>query len=318
VKTTERNVHFYDLIMSSTTRDKNVPSPSLCPLRDILIAMSKTNPNAHVILENSKEMIEVADWKYDNAKDYLKILINRADRDESDVAFKKFSTRSVRKGGKTTEEGIDYSAHVIISPIAAEPKGFVLITMGAGITTYAVEKLLNQLMKIVAPIPANAALFNFPHPSGALNEKGKASTYKVRYGFECVSHKSALLDEALKDGSFVGLELVAHQYSQFDAGGNLQVQQQTIAVSAQDPTQVTAATVRNAIKKYMGDKPAYPFDHVRVRFKGGAGEERTTTLPTNDLNAAFTRKETLQLPEPVEQQQSHFSAVVIAEMEKLL
>lgn len=287
-------------------------------MRDILLAMSKTNPSKHIISENSREIVEVSDWKYDHGKNYLAILINRADKDESDVAFKKFSNRSIRKGGKTTDEGIDYSSHIIIRPTGTDPKALVLMTMGAGIGASALEKMFNQLMKVIAPLHSNTALFNFAHPSGAVDAKGKAVTYKVRYGFECVGHKSSQLDAALKNGAFVGLELVAHQYSQFDAGGNLQVQQQTIAVSAQNPTQVTGATVKNAVKKYLQGTPAYPFDQVRIRFKGEAGQERTTTLPANDLGAAFIRKETLQLPSPVEQQQSVFSSTIVAEMEKLL
>lgn len=287
-------------------------------MKSVLAALTASKPKGHALVERGDVMIEVADWKYDPAKGYVKILINRADRNASDVAFKHFKTKHIRKGGKTNDEGVDYSAHIIIKPHATEPRALVLMTMGAGVTALMVERMFNVLTRKLKGSAVSPLLFAFPHPSGEQDFKGSPAMYKVRYRFECVAHKGAMLDDALRNGEFLSMELIAHEYSGFDVGGNLQIKRQSLSVGAANPAMVTGAALKNAIRHFFSKKPAHQYDSARVSYKGSAGDTHTATLQTNDLDAAFTRKQVISLPTPVEQQQSGFSPVVIAEMEKLL
>lgn len=114
------------------------------------------------------------------------------------------------------------------------------------------------------------------------------------------------------------MELVAHEFSNFDAAGNLTVQEQSISVKATNPKLLTAAGLKNAVKRFLKSEPQYQFDDLRIRYKDAMGKDRATTLKTNDLDAAFTRKETVELSMEVDAQQSKLSSVVVAALEKLL
>lgn len=318
MRTNERTVHFYDLILESHTPSGGVENPSCAPLSVMLSGLTSLNPKGHALIERGDVMIEIADWKYQSAKGYLKILINRADRNASDVAFKNFKTKNIRKGGKTVEEGVDYSSHIIIKPQPGQPRALVLMTMGAGVTALMIQKMFNVLSRLLNSAATHPAIFSFPHPSGEMDSKGSPVAYKVRYRYHCVAHQGALLEDALKNGEFVAMELIAHEYRGFDAGGNLQVKRQSISIAAENPAVITAAGLKNAIKHFIRNKPDHQYDSAKVIYKGTAGDTHTATLKTNDLDAAFTRKQVISLPTAVEQQQSTFSSVVISEMEKLL
>jgi len=256
--------------------------------------------------------VQIADWKHNPAKGYWSILINRADKAESDVAFRDFPTKAVRKGGKTKSEGVEFSAHIIIKPEPGQPKGLVLITMGAGVRADMVDTMMTMLTRLLGLSGRSPSIFKFPHPNGT------RQTYKVRYQFKCLAHKSALLDEALQKGEFVSLELIAPEVSAFDTGGNLVVQRRAVSVRAVVPKGVTGASIKNGISYFMGQNPSQSFDKARIFYKNDIGKEQHITLATNDLDAAFTKKHTIEFTTEVEQQQVALSSTVITEMEKLL
>jgi len=318
MKLTERTVHYYDLILSSSTRVKGIENPSCCDLSALVERLTKLAPKGMEISKTASSSVEISDWDYNKTTKILKVLLNRADRNVSDVAFKDLSSKTRRKAGKTKQEGIETSCHLVIRPNPNGNSALVLLTMGSGITFEAIARGMTLLARLAKKVKANHDLFNFPLPSGELDAKGKPVSYAVRYSFELLAHKSSMLDDALKGGRFLSMELIAHQHSQFDAGGNLQVERQNFFITSANAKSVTGAVVKKAIKEYFSSEHDYQFDNARIAYVGTDGNKKITTLLTNDLDAAFTKRDSISLSAPVDSQQTSISDVITSEMIKLL
>lgn len=316
MKTTERTVHFYDIVMTAHTGAEDVLNPSTTSMANMLSAIASLSPSTIDIKNRANVSTDIAQWIQTYSRDQTHILINRADKNVSDVAFKNFENGAVRKGNKTKDEGIDISSHVILKPLANTPKSSALITMGAGVTARLICVLLNLLTRVVKKNPQFRSLFYFRHPSNALGGNGRPLEYSVRYVFDYVAHKSATLEDALTRGTFVSMDLVAHEVSAFDAGGQFTIEEQSIVVKAAVPETVTGASIINGFRAFVPSTNRQ-YDKLRVRYKVDDRVE-TTTLNTNDLDAVFTRSKIIQLDPPQEQQQTVFSAEIIGKMQELL
>ncbi|MEO8118021.1 MAG: hypothetical protein ABI606_01705 [Rhodoferax sp.] len=318
MKTKERTVHFYDLILDSYTGSDGISRPACADLEEILSRMVAAKPIGHPIVKARTIVMDVADWEYDKPRKFHRILINRADSNVSDVTFRDFNSNRIRKAGKTKVEGVESSAHIIVKPKSDKRSALVMMTAGAGVTAQMLERLFTQLTTALKDATGNSDLFAFPHPSNERDSKGMTVTYKVNYKYECLGHKSTVLDDALRNGTFLSMELIAHEHSAFDTGGNLQINEQSISIKAATPSLLTAAGLINAVKAYMKNSPAKQYDNARIRYKGDGGDPQTTTLKTNELDAAFTRKQKVELASEVEAQQTKLHPDIIAAMEKLL
>ncbi len=318
MKTRERVVHFYDLILSSHTRTSDVKSPSCARLSEVLTALKKQASLPVEVQRQKTSLSTLDDWDYDRAAGVHALLFNRADTAVSDVSFRHVKSRALRKGNKVKDEGIEISMHALVRPNADGRTALVVVTMGAGVSAGAIEVALGRLSRQAAEDTRNKALFNFPHPSGEKDGKGNAVTYSVRYEFECVAHKGMLLERALSTGEFVEMELIEHATSKFDQGGNLRVKEKSLLVTAGVPSTVTAAGLRNAIAwhKRQGAGPKY--DEARIRFKSPSGRQQDARLALNDLDAAFTKKEKIEFDSDVEAQQTRLSPTIIAELKTLI
>lgn len=314
MKPKQRTVHFYDLTIKSHT-GQAINNPSCAPLADIL---AKLNPKGKDIVKNTQISLEVSDWVHDKKDDTFYILLNRADASLSDIALKDFNTNTRRQAGKKKHEGIEYSCHIIIRKTADPRICLMLMTMGSGVTTTAIEKFLNIFTRQLRMQKKAAPLFQFPHPSGGLDKDGKPLTYMVNYAFSTSGHTSALLDEVLKEGTFQSMELVAHEHSQFDSNGNLQITQQSIHVIPSTLKNVHAAALKNAVRSYIKTPQGAGFTQARISYKAADGSTKQNTFEVNNLDAAFTRRENVELDIEVEGQQTKLDDTILNAMRKLL
>jgi hypothetical protein len=259
--------------------------------------------------------VELADWDSHKVSNTFWALINRADADRSDITLRDLKTRAVRKAGKLRHEGIESSAHTLIAPHADGRRALILMTMGAGVSMVTLEKMFRELGKVVLGDAANDDLSLFNHPSGEREKDGSQKKYRVHYSFDILAHKGQLLDNALKSGRFSSMELVAHEFKKFDAGGNLQITQQTVLVKAGNPGTITASNLVQSVKTYLRGQPSHQFEKVKIQYKNDAGDPSTATFDINDLDAAFTKRESIHFDTDVEAQQSSISNTV---MEQLL
>jgi hypothetical protein len=318
MKTRQRTVHFYDVQLFSHTLAEGIANPSCVDLSTLLVEMTTAKPKGTMVVDGRVVQVRLEDWQVDATRGCYLLLLSRADRDVSDVAFRDFSTRSLRKGGKTKVEGIEASSHVVIQPRADGRTALVLITMGAGVNIEHVCRALAELTKTLST-KGKDKLFHFPHPSGERDPKGAPKTYKVRYRFESVAHKSSMLDDSIRAGRFVSMDLIAHTRSAFDSGGNLQVEEKTLTIKESKTGFLGGvAAIKNALAFHAKSHPKDHYDELKVRYKNDHGDVRSTTFAINDLDQAFTRKEVVELDSDVESQQSSISPTVIAAMLKLL
>lgn len=250
-----RTVHFYDVVLATGTRAEGISNPSGGTITALLERVKRSAIVGARLTESNRLTVEISDWHHDISSGAFCVLINRADANVSDVTFRDLKTRVARRAGKTRVEGIELSAHVVIKPDADGRRAMVLLTMGSGISSDTLEKLFREAARLVLGDTKNSDLLLFDHPSGEKDRKGVSKKYRVHYSFDCFAHKGQVLDQALKNGSFSSMELVAHEYSGFDSGGNLQVTQQTITVTAANPHSVTAATLVRDIKRFFAGTP---------------------------------------------------------------
>ncbi len=317
--TRKRTVHFYDLILQAKTRAEGITSPSSARLEQLLDAFGKLGTAKFLEIERPTNMsVTLEDWSYDTTTKCYELLVNKADANLSDVTLRNLATKATRKAGKQKIEGIETSSHVLIKPNADGKTALVLMTMGAGVSIETIVRLLRKLEKHTKKLPVHKSLFTFPHPSGAKNTKKESVTYNVQYQFTGVAYRGKTLTEALKKGHFESMDLITHVQTGFDSGGNLQIQEKSITVTAQIPETVKGSTIKNAIKNFTGLPKGETFDRARIRYKSEAGKSITTTLKVNELDAAFTHSELIEFTTDVEAQQTKLSPTVIKEMKLLL
>jgi hypothetical protein len=311
-------VHFYEIVMQSYTRT-DVKSPSTTDFPSMLQCFQRLAARKPVEIARTQNVSTVlADWNYDPANNFYELLINKADATLSDVAFRNLSTKALRKAGKQKIEGIETSCHILLKPDANGHSVTVLMTMGAGISIADVATLFRNLAKAASGLPANHALFHFDHPSGAKAADGTPVQYRVSYKFTDYAYKGQTLVQALQTGEFESLELIAHDVSQFDTGGNLQIEERVVKVKAALPKTVTGAALRNAIDHFKRGPDGAWFDTARIHYKSPSGKSSATTLQIQALDATFTHNERIEFDTDVEAQQASLSPTVLQKMRPLL
>lgn len=314
----KRTVHFYEIVMKSYTR-ADISSPSTTDFSSMLQCFQQLAARRPVEIARTNNVSTVlADWNYDPVNNFYELLINKADATLSDVALRNLSTRSLRKAGKQKTEGIETSSHILLKPDANGHSVTVLMTMGAGINIADVTTLFRNLATAASSRPANRALFHFDHPSGARAADGTPVQYRVSYKFMDYAYKGQTLVQALQTGEFESLELIAHDVSQFDAGGNLQIEERVVKVKAALPQTVTGAALRNAISYFKQGPDGAWFDTARIHYKSPSGKTSSTTLKIQALDAAFTHNERIEFDTDVEAQQTSLSSTVLQKIRPLL
>lgn len=317
----KRTVHFYEIQAQSHAK-ASISNPSCASMPDLLQACSKLagarslpvgirkSPNVHTVL---------VDWNFDVATNCYELLVSKANAALSDVALRDLGTTRLRKAGKTKIEGIEVSAHLLIRPNSDGKTASMLLTMGAGVSATDVEVLLRSLCREASKDVKNESLFYFDDPSGAKDKQGNTLKYKVGYRFDAVAHRGQTLTSALMSGEFEGMDLIAHVNSKFDAGGNLQITEQSLAIKAVLPKTVTGAAIRNAVRYFTGQSNnAVLYDKVRIRYKTVAGKKTSAILKIQELDAAFTLKDHIEFDSDVEAQQDRLSPTILAGMKPLL
>ncbi|SDM56877.1 hypothetical protein SAMN05428957_10871 [Oryzisolibacter propanilivorax] len=318
----KRTVHFYEIHLRSYAKGRaSIQHPSCAALQDLLkcFAQLATRSKLPQTIRRSPHLHTVlADWNYDQANSCYELLISKANAALSDVALRDLATARLRKAGKTKAEGIEISAHVLVRPNADGRTAAMLLTMQAGVCAKDVVTLLRALSREAAKHRRNRALFHFDVPSGAKDANGKPEQYEVTYGFTAYAHQGQTLANALQSGEFEAMDLIARQRTQFDTGGNLQITERSVSVQATVPKAVTGARIINAVRSFVQSREGAGFDKLRIHYKTVAGKKTSATLNINDLDAAFTLKDHIELDTEVEAQQETLSPIILAGMKPLL
>lgn len=299
-KITDRHcpVHFYDVIVSSrAAKGYKVSSPSCAPIGPLLSMLLSAKAKGHVLNPHAKVVMKSLDdlsLLTNHANGYA-LLLNCADLSKPDPRFKHFKTKALRAAGKQSIEAVTKSCHALLLPDAATPnKALLVMTMRNGIQAEDIADFLTQLAQQASAVTRNASAFAFKDPSGAKDANGNFLQYRVNYKFDVLAHKSQMLDEALRTGTFKEMTLIGHQMFGFDQSGNLQADQQTLTVKATSPAPLSFSTIKSSIRQYLrGTNQS--FDQLRVSYTSRSGQDQSTTMQLNQLDESFTRRENIVL-----------------------
>lgn len=256
--------------------------------------------------------MELVDWKHDTGRNQYHLLINKADKNTADVAFKDFDTNASRFAGKTEREGIDISTHMLLKPQADGKTALLLVTQGGGMQASAVESVFTQLSKRLKEDGACPDLFQFSCPSG---EVGK--TYKVSYGFACHGHKGQTLQQDLARGKLLDIELVECVEGGLDAGGNFRVESHSVKLVPKTGAAGTLSAIMKMIP-YVERTHGRTFENARIRFKDHSDKQRIETFQTNHLEVAFTRREYINFDTDLQSSYQELNSGIIEKLQEFV
>lgn len=311
MKTKIRTVSFYDLQLQTLSLDKKIENPFSTNIKDVLAILAKHLQKGHEIGANKN--VEVTDFSFDRNNCRLTLLLNKPDPDLSDVTYKDRRTKARRSGNKSVTEAIEISSHIVISALSNQAKAEVRMTMGAGIYINRVTKLLNMLYDKYSGVDASLiALSTRPHPTNIRDENNQVVTYKVRHRFESLAHPNAWLTNILNNGTVQGIELIEQGSDQFDSDQPHEITRRTMSVKPS-----TGKVSTDIIRKIAGianKKYHLHANKVRIEYKLAGGESSERLFLLNDLDAKFTKSESIDLDTDHNQQQSVISNEIIAKM----
>lgn len=309
-------VHFYDLIVRSSA--KGVKKPGCIEIQKLLAAVIQKRFLNTTLNETTSTFTLLKDLDRNTSTGTCMLLINRSDRKRPDPRFTDFKKKTTRAAGKQVEEGITVSSHALIHPDSSNRcAALLLLTMGTGIDAKSIADLLTRLVSDISAESKFDALFEFTDPSAAKNEKGEFLKYRVKYKFEIHSHKSKFLDDALQHGRFRAMTLTAHDNDGFDQGGNLSVIKRTVTVNASRPSLVNVTSLKKAYQ-YFASHTQQTYDKARIVYQSTDGDEKSTTLATNDLDAVFTKREHIKLSQSTPDCFDQLNTTIINDLKKLI
>lgn len=304
MKPRELSVSFYDLKVKATLKGSDAPpiAPSVAQLLE-LCKRADREP-----MQNGPVRKVLEDWQATETGQHS-ILVNRADRDKTDVALVNFENGNRRTAGKTPDDGIEFSCHILIVPAVA-PRLFPLLlaTGGSGMSLGQIESVLNTLLRRVEADPINADFFTRPHPSAEL---GKMT--KLHCKFELLAHPSLMLTEILAHGTLSEVQLIAHEVRNIDQDFVQKSHSVTMGL-ARAGESVGLAAFRRAI----GLLDIQP-DQLVLKFKDPeTGKDAARTISINDLESAMTKRDTITFDTDLMPSYQSVSTAIIDKMQALV
>ena len=89
-------------------------------------------------------------------------------------------------------------------------------------------------------------------------------------------------------------------------------------MAASDAKSITGAVVKNAISRWKKTAAGADYKLARISYKAPDGATKQNTFDINNLDAAFTRKENIELDNEVEGQQTSLNETILSAMRKLI
>jgi hypothetical protein len=302
LKTNSRKVNFYEILLTTTSRE--VPNPNqtsmLAYLRALIPFMSKGSE-----ISQGKIRAEITDFHWDDKNTRLFLLLNKPDPDLSDVVYKDIRTKKRRSGDKKPTEAIELSAHVVIEASKNQSIAQIKMTMGSGIYISHIVNLLNNLYKDNKTSPQLASIVNQPVPSNAKDKHGNALTHKTRHKIRYSAHPNTALREILSTGRLHGIELIESAHQNFDSNGQYEITRHSLSVST-GQAQISVDGIRRLIRT-GSTRHNIQADKVKIEYEDAEGNPGSKSLNVNQLDEAFTRTETIDLETPHTQQQTILS-----------
>jgi hypothetical protein len=222
MKINSRTVNFYEIQLTTTSRDKAIQSPAQTPIAVLMPFLATHIPTKHEI-PYARTPIEVTASHWNASESELYLLLNIVDPEKSDVAYRKRSTRSRRLGNKEVDEDIEVSSHVVIRATDGCDTAKMGMTIGAGIPPGKIVALLRDIYSNQSSSTFIKKLTNPSLPTAAVDRKGKPVTYKVKHSMELNGMPNGTLLDIIRTGQVTGVDLIDTGIYAFDSSSTLSV-----------------------------------------------------------------------------------------------
>lgn len=309
----ERVVSFYDLRFFSRIYGQK-EQLALIPIEDALTIACEMWRSDPLTRGRGAIQITLDDWKQSPTQGEHHIVINRADASMEDIPLKDTRTKVRRMAGKTIDEGIDLTAHILVKLApTAKYTAKLLMTGGSSLPSAEVGNYLSQLFRQAKKIAKYQHYFSRPHPSA---EAGKSIS--LTHHFELDSHPSVNLQEILRHGELQGLEVISLTQSALDSERKFTIAQKSVKLNLVNPGEPMLVSMFkkaiNSAGRELRDNPT----HAKLTYRPDGQKAQTTTLPINDLEQAFVKKERIKFVNPIQPMYETVSKTVIDKLRGLL
>ena len=318
MKINSRTVNFYEVHLHTNSKSKDVEIATQTPMSQMLPLLAAKIP-AQYEIKYGNTPIEVTQARWDKVKGELHLLLNIADPDRSDVTYRKRRIKVRRPGNKGADEDIELSAHVVLRADPGSAIAKVAMTVGAGIPPGKVVALLREIYKKEKNSDPLVKILSQPLPVATLSADGKKKTFEVAHSFQLNGMPNGTLMDIINGGKVVGVDLIDSGSYAFDSTSKLAVDRMQIHLNLENAA-VDLNLIQRVIKSAKKNRK-FEADKIRIDYtdKPGPGERvKHRLLPTSQLQAAFTRSETIELQNRHNDHQSIISDEIIQLMSELI
>lgn len=274
MKKNERIVYYFDVSLGS--HSQSFESPKTISVKDALKLIDSLSPTERrKATQKGLQIFYIKDMQI--SADKAVLLINKSDQTVSDPVFSDLVENKRRTIKKKTNEGQDYSIHLVIYFAKSKEDGdLALCEYFSGITIITIQRLLNNLLRDAKHLKPEQ--FEFTHPDGSKDSAGKPKKYKVNYKFEFDGHISNEFSNDLNHGKIHSIELINEQNYQapFDDDGYVTRRFQSVTLGVDD--EKTALLDKFQILKKVFKKNKRDYSKAKIRFKSPEGTERTVDV----------------------------------------
>lgn len=283
-KSKERLISFFDVVVSAHTRGEKLdlaPFPLLSFM--LLIEAWKNAGTCPKLGRKATETIYLADIKVSADGKRADLLINRSDKDASNVVYSNPESNAVRAFQKVPGEGNDFSAHLVINLKSSTCKYVAALEVAPGLPSGKITRFLTFLLRNC--VMNNKVAYSLAHPNGSTNSAGIPNMVVAYHKVEMTGHPSKEFLKSIDGGVLESIELIDKKRKNlnWDTNGNTKEVSRSVMLrvgpkgNARNHSRVKEAAELAFKRKY---------DEARVRFRTKNGILSTVVLETETMQFA--------------------------------
>ncbi len=280
----EREILFFDLKPKTISRKFKNLQPLDAKFLFIQLEKLFKKGTAFRQIKNKTETLYIADIQ---CKDNLaQILINRSDKNVTDVVFSDVEKKKRRVIKKEDGEGNDYSAHIVwtLERVDGLPDTYLfLLELSPGLGSRKIESFINYLLRKAKK--DNPRDFSIKSPEGNVDSKGRIVKINVSYKIELHGHISDQFKEELERGRITFLELYTPKHNiPFDDYSYTTERKKALQLTISNSGKL--ASKISLIKSICNRASSEGLEYLKVRFVTNENINRTAHIYTNTANLA--------------------------------
>lgn len=260
------------------------------------------------LIRNESASLRIKKMEFDHTNNIVMMLIHYFDKNVSDPVFGHLETGSLRQESKLEGEGIAVSAHLAFSLIPTKDKinyYETILEETPGVNRSRLAEFFTSEFKTVSD-------FIFEHNGSMVHSRPKLNMS---------GHLSKGLEEDLKEGKFIGIDLIKYESKdQLDEDSVLIPKKHILELAVRKGSKVSnnkyIDIVQSTLNRHRGD-----YDDFIVKFKQKNNRQKSVTIESRIENAKevlYTKSEEVQLTFPIDQCVDSFNNEITEKMKDLI